>query len=459
MNWNYEVGKPEIESELLRKYENFVKKNYSIEQSLYEKYNVKRGLRNADSTGVLVGLTQIGDVHAYIINEMEKVPVEGILTYRGIDVRELVEGFQKENRFGFEECCYLLLFGELPSKSALDEFNRLLGENRALPEEFTRDMFLKTPSGNIMNKLSRSVLACYMYDSNPEDNDPGNVIRQSINLIAGFPAMIAYAYQSLARNLYGDSLHIHSPLPDKSTAENLLHMIRSDGKYTKLEAEVLDLALVLHAEHGGGNNSTFTTHVVSSTGTDTYSAISAALGSLKGPLHGGANIKVMEMMEDIKEKVKDWEDEDEVCDYLIRLLNKQEYDRLGLIYGIGHAVYTLSDPRAIMLKGKAAELAKVTGMEKEYSLYERIEKLAPVAFNKYKNTKDRYLCANVDFFSGFVYKMLNIPADLYTPIFACGRICGWAAHRLEEIMNGGKIIRPAYKNVGEKMEYVRLKDR
>ncbi len=459
MNWNYEVGKSEIESKLLQNYENYVKKNYCIDQGLYEQYNVKRGLRNADSTGVLVGLTRIGDVHAYIIDEREKVPVEGQLVYRGIDVKNLVEGFQKDGRFGFEECSYLLLFGELPSESELADFNKLLGENRTLPEEFTRDMLLKTPSWNIMNKLARSVLACYMYDSSPEDNSPGNVIRQCINLIASFPAMIAYAYQSLAHNLYGESLHIHSPLSDKSTAENLLHLIRPDGKYTKLEAEVLDLALVLHAEHGGGNNSSFTTHVVSSTGTDTYSAIAAALGSLKGPRHGGANIKVIEMIEDIKGKVNDWEDEDAISDYLLRLLNKEEFDRLGLIYGIGHAVYTISDPRAVMLKNKAAELAKATGMDKEYGLYEKVEKLAPTAFNKFKNTENKYLCANVDFFSGFVYKMLNIPTDLYTPIFACGRISGWSAHRLEEIMSGGKIIRPAYKNVGGKKEYLSLEER
>lgn len=458
MKWNDESTITEKDRQLLEKYNSNVGKNYYIKKELYEKYNVKRGLRNADGTGVLVGLTNIGDVHSYIIDEGEKIPVEGRLLYRGIDVYDLVEGFQRDHRFGFEECCYLLLFGELPTKNDLEEFNRLLGSNRELQEGFTREMILKAPSWNIMNKLARNVLASYSYDENPEDLSTGNVIRQCITLIASFPTMIAYGYQALAHCHYNESLHIHSPLPDKSTAENLLHLIRPDGAYSQLEAEVLDLALVLHAEHGGGNNSTFTAHVVASSATDTYSTVAAALGSLKGSLHGGANIKVMEMMENIKSNLKDWEDENEISAYLLKILKGEAFDNSGLIYGLGHAVYTLSDPRAVLLKDKAAELASVKGKGKELELYHRIEKLAPQVFNKFKES-DKPMCVNVDFYSGFVYKMLNIPVDLYTPIFACGRIAGWSAHILEEIINGSKVIRPAFKNLCAKMDYMNLAER
>ncbi|MEW8958683.1 MAG: citrate/2-methylcitrate synthase [Moorella sp. (in: firmicutes)] len=433
-------------------------KNNFIEPSLYERYNVKRGLRNSDGTGVLVGLTNIGEVHGYILDEGERIPDQGRLLYRGIDVWDIVKNFQKEERFGFEEVSYLLVFGQLPTRQELAEFNRLLGENRYLPEGFIEDMILKAPSNDIMNKLARSVLASYSYDKNPDDLSIPNVVRQSIELIARFPVMVAYGYQAKAHYHGNQSLYIHLPQPDLSTAENFLYMIRPDNQYTRLEAELLDLSLVLHAEHGGGNNSTFTVHVVASTGTDIYSVIAAAVGSLKGPKHGGANIKVMEMMEDIKNNVKDWADEDEVKYYLTKILNGEAFDRKGLIYGLGHAVYTLSDPRAVLLKAKAAELAKEKNMEDEFGLYLTIEKVGPELFASIKGS-DKILAPNVDFYSGFVYKMLNLPIELYTPIFAIARISGWCAHLLEELISGGRIIRPAYKNVIGKRKYIPLEQR
>lgn len=432
--------------------------NNKIPLELYQKYDVKRGLRKSNGTGVLVGLTVIGEVHGYILDEGEKVPVEGRLSYRGIDVQEIVKACQKEKRYGYEEVCYLLLFGQLPNKEQLEKFNRLLGEKRVLPEGFTEDMILKAPSADIMNKLARSVLASYSYDDNPDDININNVFRQSIELIARFPTMAAYGYQAKAHYHDQKSLFIHIPQPELSTAENFLYMIRPDSKYTKLEAETLDLALILHAEHGGGNNSSFATHVVSSTDTDTYSAIAAAVGSLKGPKHGGANIKVMKMMEEIKANVQDWEDEKEIEEYLAKILRKEAFDRTGLIYGMGHAVYTLSDPRAVLLKQKAFELAKEKNREKEFNLYALIEKLAPEVFAKVKNDS-KVICANVDLYSGFVYDMLNIPIELYVPIFAISRIVGWCAHRIEEIVSGGRIIRPAYKSVSEKKAYVPLEQR
>ena len=452
---NGNVNKSINKEEIIRRLCLISRSNNYIDPDLYAKYNVKRGLRNSDGTGVLVGLTEVGDVHAYIIDENEIVPIEGRLYYRGIDVYDFVEGFLKDKRFGFEECCYLLLFGKLPNRRELEEFNMLLGEYRKLPDNFVSDMILKAPSKDIMNKLARSVLVSYSYDSNPDDTSLENTLRQCIELIARCPAMVAYGYQAKAHYHDGKSLYIHSPQPELSTAENLLYMIRPDNKYTQLEAETLDLALVLHAEHGGGNNSTFVTHVVSSTGTDTYSAISAAIGSLKGPKHGGANIKVMEMMEDIKAHVKDWNDEDEIAAYLEKILRKEAYDRSGLIYGIGHAVYTLSDPRTVLLKKKAEVLAQEKGMENEYKLYTTIEKLAPDVFYKVKKA-NKVMCANVDFYSGFVYEMLNIPRELYTPIFAVARIAGWCAHRIEELINGGRIIRPAYKSVAGRKEYISI---
>jgi len=433
-------------------------KNNKIDPQLYSRYNVKRGLRNSDGTGVLVGLTEIGDVHAYIMDEKEKVPVEGKLRYRGIDIYDLVNNFVAENRFGFEECCYLLLFGQLPDRKSLQEFTELLGKYRALPDNFTEDMILKAPSKDIMNKMAMSVLAMYSYDENPDDTSIYNVLRQSIELIARFPTMAAYSYQSKVHYYDGKSLFIHSPRPDLSTAENILYMMRPDCKYTELEVRILDLALVLHAEHGGGNNSTFVTHAVTSTGTDTYSAIAAAIGSLKGPQHGGANLKVMGMMEEIKNNVKDWEDEEEIARYLEKILDKKAFDRSGLIYGIGHAVYTLSDPRAVLLKQNAEALARDKGREKEFRLYTTVERIAKEVFRKYKNN-DNPICANVDFYSGFVYSMLDIPVDLYTPIFAIGRIPGWCAHRIEELVSGGKIIRPAYKNVAGKRPYINIDNR
>ncbi len=445
-------------SKLMEDLSLLMEQNNQIDPELYTRYNVKRGLRNADGTGVLVGMTEVGDVHSYIIDEGEKIPVEGRLKYRGIDIYELVRGFEEDKRFGFEECCYLLLFGELPDRSRLEEFSRLLSDYRQLPDNFTEDMILKAPSANIMNKLARAVLASYSYDSNPDDTSIKNVLRQCIELIARFPTMAAYGYQAKIHYHDKRSLYIHSPKYGLSTAENILHMIRAASDYTQTEAETLDLALVLHAEHGGGNNSTFATRVVSSTGTDTYSAIAAAIGSLKGPLHGGANAKVLEMMEDIKSHVRNWEDEAEVGRYVEKILRKEAFDNSGLIYGMGHAVYTVSDPRAILLKQKAVQLAKEKGMEREFNLYALIERIAPDIFYRVKKS-DKVICANVDFYSGFVYNMLNIPEELHTPIFAIARIAGWCAHRVEELISGGRIIRPAYKNVVGQREYINLDER
>jgi len=433
-------------------------KNNNILPSLYNKYEVKRGLRNSNGTGVLVGLTEIGDVHGYIMDENEKVPVEGRLSYRGINVDEISKGFISEGRFGFEETIYLLLFGELPSKVELDKFRSLLGLSRDLPDGFLEDMILKAPSNDIMNKLARSVLVLYSYDENPDDTSIVNILRQSMELIARFPAMIAYGYQAKAYHYMNKSLVIHAPDPELSTAENLLKMSRASGEYTKMEAEILDLMLVLHAEHGGGNNSAFTAHVVSSSGTDIYSAVAAAVGSLKGPRHGGANIRVNRMMKEIKGNVKDWTNDKEVSDYLKKILKKEAYDRTGLIYGIGHAVYTKSDPRSAILKHRAAKLAKEKGKEEEFELYKSIERLAPITFKEVKNN-DKDLCANVDFYSGFVYEMLDIPKDLFTPLFAASRIAGWCSHVVEEVLNGGRIIRPAYKSVLKSVDYKPLSKR
>jgi len=430
----------------------------SIDPKLYQKYNVKRGLRNANGTGVLVGLTSIGDVHGYIIDEGEKVPVEGRLRYRGIELEEIVRGFQAEKRHGFNEVAYLLLFGCLPARDQLARFSEMLDVCRDLPEGFTENMILKAPSADIMNKLARSVLASYSYDPNPDDISIKNVLRQCIEMIARFPTMAAYGYQAKRHYHDGKSLYIHKPQSGLSTAENFLYMVRPDSVYTTLEAEILDLALVLHAEHGGGNNSAFALHVVTSSDTDTYSAIAAAVGALKGPKHGGANIRVAEMFDAIKEGVKDWKDDGEVSAYLAKILRKEAFDRKGLIYGIGHAVYTLSDPRAVILRGKAEELAREKSRVEEYNLYRTVERCAPKVITDFKK-QVRPLTANVDFYSGFVYSMLNIPRELYTPIFAISRIAGWSAHRIEEITSGGKIIRPAYKNVADKAKYVTIDKR
>jgi citrate synthase len=430
----------------------------SIDPSLHRRFNTKRGLRNDDGTGVLIGLTEIGEVHGYYIDEQERVPDEGRLSYRGISVSDIVAGFQADGRFGFEEVAYLLLLGELPTRDKLEEFKAILGERRELPSGFTEDMILSAPSDNIMNKLARSVLAAYSYDENAEDLDIENVLRQSIELIARFPTMVAYGYQAKRRYHHGESLYIHSPDPEKSTAENFLSLIRPTQEYSQLEAEVLDLALVLHAEHGGGNNSAFTIHVVTSAATDTYSAVAAAVGSLKGTKHGGAAGRVRAMMRDIEENVSDWSNDESVADYLRAILRKEAFDRSGLIYGVGHAVYTKSDPRAVLLDRKAGELAVAAGNEGRYELYQRVARLAPILFQEEKHT-DKIIAPNVDFYSGLVYSMLNIPEELFTPIFAVSRIAGWAAHRIEELVSGGRIIRPAYKNIIGRTTYVPMSDR
>jgi citrate synthase len=434
------------------------RRNNTIERDLYTKYDVKRGLRHADGTGVLVGLTQIGNVHGYIIDEKEKVPVEGKLSYRGIDVRDLVGGYRAEGRAGFEEIGYLLLFGELPTKGTLASFTAMLDEHRELPKGFTENMILKAPSRDVMNKLGRSVLACYSYDQNPEGAEIANVLRQSIELIARFPAMIAYGFQAKRHYHDGESLFIHNPEPGLSTAENFLRLIRPDPVYTPLEAMSLDLSLVLHAEHGGGNNSTFATHVVTSSGTDIYASIASAIGSLKGPKHGGANIKVMQMMQALQEAVADWHDEEKIAWFLSRLLAKKVFDGSGLIYGMGHAVYTLSDPRAVLLRDMAGELAVEKERQDEFELFRAVERIAPRVYQQ-GGHETKIIAANVDFYSGFVYQMLNIPVDLFTPVFALARISGWCAHIVEEILSGGRIIRPAYKNVTKPGHYVPLDQR
>lgn len=448
----------QLEKDFLDRFTAVAERGNFFDPSLYEKFNVKRGLRNADSSGVVVGLTEVGEVHGYVIDEGEKVASWGRLRYRGYDVKDLVAGFQREQRLGYEEAAFLLLFSELPSPQELADFKNFLGHLRLLPSGFKEDVILRFPSKDIMNQLARAVLFAYTFDQNPEDGSIKNILRQCVELIARFPTMVAYAYQ--AKQHYHDkkSLTLHQPRADLSTAENFLYMIRSDSAYTPLEAEVLDLALVLHAEHGGGNNSTFSLRLVTSAGTDTYSAMAAGIGSLKGIKHGGANIKVMEMMDNVRKGVKDWENDEEISAYLERILRKEVFDRQGLIYGMGHAVYTLSDPRAELLKSKAEELAKEKGRLKEFRLYDAIERLSPAVFRKVKeNTKE--ICANVDLYSGFVYDILGIPRELYTPIFAVSRVAGWAAHRIEEIVSGGRIIRPAYKNVLPKQDYVPLENR
>ncbi|OHB59449.1 MAG: citrate synthase [Planctomycetes bacterium RBG_13_44_8b] len=442
----------------LTKLAKIAKQKNKLSQQLYEHYNVKRGLRNADGTGVLVGLTEIGDVHGYIVSEKEKVPVEGKLRYRGMEIDDIVSGFLKEKRHGFEETAYLLLFGELPSKDNLAKFCKLLGKSRSLPEGFTENMILKSPSDNVMNKLARSVLAAYSYDKTPEDRSMRNTLRQCIGLIARFPVFAAYGYEAKRHYYDGRSLYIHPSDEKLSTAENFLRLIRPDKNFTKMEAALLDLCLVLHAEHGGGNNSSFVAHVVTSSDTDVYSAVAAAVGSLKGLKHGGANIQVIRMMEDIKRHIKNYDDEGEVADYLTKIIERQAFDRTGLVYGIGHAVYTISDPRAVLLKKEAAKLAKEKDLEWEFNLYTTVERLAPEVFRKVKKS-DKVVSANVDLYSGFVYRMLGIPAELYTPLFAMSRVAGWCAHIIEERVSGGRIIRPAYKNVAEKKAYIPLAGR
>ena len=444
---------------IVKDYTQLCVKNDRIEPELFTRYQVNRGLRDLNGNGVLTGLTEICDVKAKKIVDGREVPCHGELYYRGYNVRDLVDGAVADNRYAYEEIVYLLLVGQLPTAEELREFDQLLGSYMSLPNSFTRDVIMKAPSENIMNSLARSVLTLYSYDKNAEDISLPNVMRQSLQLTAMFPMLAIYAYQvyDYYKNKNG-SLFIHDPDPKLSTAENILMMLRPDRSYSRTEARVLDLALVLHTEHGGGNNSTFTTRVVTSSGTDTYSAIAAALGSLKGPKHGGANIKVCQMFEDIKKNVSDWADEEEVRAYLTKILNKEAFDRSGLIYGIGHAVYSLSDPRELLLKSFLEKLAAEKGADEEMALYELVERLAPEIISGSK-TMYKGVSANVDFYSGFLYQMLGIPVELFTPLFAIARISGWCAHRMEELINGNKIIRPAYKSVSDIREYVPLGER
>ena len=432
--------------------------NSTIPSQDYERYNIKRGLRNSDNTGVMAGITRICSVDGYYIDDGEKVPKEGHLRYRGLDLYDFVAGCKQDERFGFEELVYLLLFGELPNRSQLDEFKALLSENRELPFDFIEDVIMRAPSPNIMNKLGSSVTALYAYDENPDDISVKNVLRQSVKLIAMLPSIMAYAYQVKRRYFYKKSMYIHTIKPELGTAETVLRAIRSDKTFSDKEAKLLDVCLMIHADHGGGNNSTFTTRCVTSTGTDTYSAIAAGIGSLKGFRHGGANIKVSEMVADIFENVRDTADEEAVSAYLRKIVRREAGDGSGLIYGMGHAVYTLSDPRAVILKRNAKELAEEKGLLDEWKLLDIIERTAPAVFSEEKGIA-KNICANVDLYSGLVYRTLGIPEDLYTPMFACARVAGWCAHRLEEIATGGKIMRPAYKSLMKSDEYIPLSER
>ncbi|MBQ9328481.1 MAG: citrate/2-methylcitrate synthase [Solobacterium sp.] len=430
----------------------------NITPDLYSRYQVNKGLRDLNGKGVVTGLTEISTIIAKETDETGvEVPCDGRLYYRGINIRDMVNGFIEDKRYGFEETAYLLLFSKLPTPAELEEFTRYLGEIRTLPDSFTRDMILKAPGKDMMNMLSRSVLALYTYDENPDDISSANVLRQCLHLISVFPMLAVYGYRGYRHYYLGKSLLIRNPKPNLSTAENILHMVRKDGKFTSAEARILDLALCIHAEHGGGNNSTFTTHVVTSSGTDTYSAISAALGSLKGPRHGGANIKVVQMFDDMKKNVN-VKDFGEVKDYLAALLRKDAFDHAGLIYGMGHAIYSVSDPRADILKKCAKDLAIEKGFEEQYALYEYVAETAPLLIAEERKMY-KGVSANVDFYSGLIYRMLGLPVELFTPIFAIARISGWSAHRIEEIQNAGKIIRPAYISVKDEVPYVPLNKR
>ena len=435
-----------------------VKESGVVLPELYGKYEVKRGLRDISGKGVLVGLTKIGEVHSYIIDENEYVQEPGRLIYRGYDITKIVDAMIAEDRYGFEETAYLLLMGKLPNKKELESFTMKLLNFMKLPKGFLNDIILKVPSNNMMNVLARCVLALYSYDERADDSSIENVLRQSIQLISFFPVFMVYGYHAYMHAYKEKSLVIHQPDAKLSVSENILYMLRPDSQYTQLEAKLLDLALVLHAEHGGGNNSTFTTHVVTSSGTDTYATISAALASLQGPKHGGANIKVAEMFDDLKKYVTDWEDEDQIYDYLIKLVNKEMFDKKGLVYGMGHAVYSISDPRALILKEQAGKLAQEKGTLKEFELYIKVERIAKKVIGE-KRKIYKGICANVDFYSGFVYSMLDIPRELYTPLFAAARIVGWTAHRIEELLNTGKIIRPAYKSVIKRERYIPIEKR
>ena len=433
-------------------------KNNHIDPKKFVQYDIKRGLRNADGSGVKAGLTLISNVHGYVLSEGEKAPIEGSLIYRGINIKDLVDGCVRDDRFGYEETAWLLLLGALPTAPQLASFSQTLSSLRELPKYFAENTILRSPSPNIMNKMARTVLALYAYDENPDDTSMKNVLRQSIELIAMLPSIMAYAYHVKCQSYAQREQLFHPKTRALSTAEMILHTIRPDGVYTKQEARLLDVCLMLHAEHGGGNNSTFAARVLSSSGTDTYSAISGAIGALKGPRHGGANIKVMEMVQQIENGVKNWESDGEVADFLTRILQKKEGDGSGLIYGMGHAVYTLSDPRAVILKQYAYDLAEQKGFGDEFRLLERIERLTQEVFAR-QTGNEKIMCANVDLYSGLVYKTLGIPVDLFTPLFAVARVAGWCAHRLEELLTGGRIIRPAYKALVKEKPYVALSDR
>ena len=452
-NWDYSAITPEIN--LLTKK---MTDNSIIDPSLYSKYNVKRGLRDLDGKGVLTGLTDISTIIQNKEVDGKLVPCDGELYYRGYNVNDIIKGITDDNRFGFEEVVYLLLFGEMPNPKELHDFKELLVQYRTLPQNFVRDVILKAPSEDMMNSIARSVLTLFCYDTNPNDTSINNVLRQCVQLISVFPLLSVYGYHAYNHYLRDKSLYIHRADPSMSTAEVILSLLRPDRKYTPLEAKVLDMALILHMEHGGGNNSTFTTHVVTSSGTDTYSAMAAALASLKGPKHGGANVKVFYMFEDLKKHVRDWNDDEAITNYLEKLLDKQAFDCKGLIYGMGHAVYTISDPRQVILKGSVKKLAEAEGYDDEFNLYEKVERLAPEVIAK-KRKIYKGVAANVDFYSGLLYSMLKIPCELYTPLFATARIAGWSAHRLEELVNPGKIIRPAYMSISNEKQYVPLEDR
>ena len=440
-------------TEIVKELSHLTEESCKIEESLFKEFDVKRGLRNADHTGVLVGLTRVGSVVGYEKKDGKLVAIDGKLIYRGIEISDLVHGCQAENRPGFDETVFLLLFGRLPKKDELSEFSEGLAELRALPENFNRDMIMTMKGKDIMNMLARSILALYTLDENADDTSIENILKQSISLIAKFPTIAVYSYHAMRHLIYYDTLTVRYPDKKLGSAENFLYMLKGND-YTPLEAELLDLCLVLHAEHGGGNNSTFTTRVVSSSGTDTYSAVVAAIGSLKGPLHGGANIEVIHMMDNIKANVKNWANDEEIAAYLRKILAKEAYDRSGKIYGFGHAVYTVSDPRALLLREKARLLSKEKGREDELALYEAIERLGPEIYYEFKATMDKLISPNVDFYSGFVYECLKIPKELFTPLFAISRISGWCAHRLEEMISGKRIIRPAYKAVTPDAKYI-----
>lgn len=452
------IEKAGVDKEIFSDFSKLAEKNNPINPDFYEKYDVKRGLRNNNGTGVLVGLTKIGDVKGYDLVDGKKVPRKGELYYRGIELQTFVKGFQEEKRYGFEECAYLLMFGELPTKEKLENFSNIIDSFRELPKNFKEKLIFAHPSKDVMNQIQRSLLGLYSYDDSPEDLSISNLVAQSLNLIAKVPTIMAYSYQAKIHNYDGKSMHVHTPIHGVGTAENILAMIRPNSTYTKLEAEILDLLLVVHADHGGGNNSAFATRVLASSGTDIYSIIAAATGSLKGPKHGGANLKVYEMIQNIKDNIGAYPSDEVLKDYLRKMINKEAFDKSGLIYGMGHAVYTESDPRAILLKEKARELACQNDVEKDFSLYENIEKFTVEIFKELKG-QDTVIAANVDLYSGFVYQMLDIPMDIFTPLFASARIAGWCAHRIEQLLSDVKIIRPAYKGVIGEQNYISLKNR